>query len=397
MLTDDEERAEEVARELDLLNRDRRETEQRILHAAEAACADQMSAAALVVAGEGWHPGVVGIVASRLVERHRRPCVVIGLDGGAGRGSARSIAPYDLHAGLGAAGAHLTRFGGHRMAAGLEIDAGAIPAFRAALAAHAGERLSPEDLRRVQPVDAVVPGGSLNLELAEELERLGPFGQANPAPVLMVPGARIEHVTAMGEERDHARFSLASGGARARGVAFRTSQRALAEAGRAPQDVSVSLERNRWNGAVEARVVLRSLTDTRAGHRDRRGAGAILAGGGGRAHGRPRRVVARDRRAVASPRREGPPRRGPGGGGGRPAHQRRRRDAGGCRPRSPPGRARAAAWRACPRGASGLRMGRSRGDRPPRAPDRDRSASGPDGLGRAQGGAGGGPGPPRLG
>ena len=265
LLTDDAERAEEVARELDLLNRDRRETEQRILHEAEAACGDQMSAAAIVVAGEGWHPGVVGIVASRLVDRHRRPCVVIGMEGDSGRGSGRSVGAYDLHAGLAAAGAHLKRFGGHRMAAGLEIDADAVPAFRAALAAHAGERLSPRDLQRIQPVDAVVPGGVLNLDLAEELERLGPFGQGNPAPVLMVPGARVEHVTAMGEERDHARFTIASGGARARGVAFRTSQRALAATGVSPQDVAVSLERNRWNGAVEARVVLRSIAETRAG------------------------------------------------------------------------------------------------------------------------------------
>ena len=265
LLTEGEERADEVARELDLLNRDRRETEQRILHEAEAACADQMSAAALVVAGEGWHPGVVGIVASRLVERHRRPCVVIALDGAGGRGSGRSVAAYDLHEGLGAASAHLTRFGGHRMAAGLEIDAAAIPAFRRALALHAGERLSPADLQRVQPVDAVLPGGALNLDLAEELARLGPFGQGNPAPVLMVPGARIEHVTAMGEERDHARFSLASGGARARGVAFRTSQRMLAAAGATPQDTAVTLESNRWNGTVEARLVLRSVAESRPG------------------------------------------------------------------------------------------------------------------------------------
>jgi single-stranded-DNA-specific exonuclease len=265
LLTDDADRAEEVARELDLLNLDRRATEQRILHAAEALCADQMSAAAIVVAGEGWHPGVVGIVASRLVERHRRPCVVIALEGGSGRGSGRSIGPYDLHAGLVAASGHLTRFGGHRMAAGLEIDAAAVSAFRATLAAHAAERLSPEDMRRVQRVDAVVPGGALRLELAEELEHAGPFGQGNPAPVLMVPGARVEHVTAMGEEGAHARFSLRSGGARARGVAFRTSQRSLAAAGAAPHDVAVSLERNRWNGAVEARVVLRSLSETRPG------------------------------------------------------------------------------------------------------------------------------------
>jgi len=265
LLTEDEHRAAEVARELDGLNLDRRETEQRILHAADAACADQLSAAAIVVAGEGWHPGVVGIVASRLVERHRRPCVVIGLDGESGRGSGRSVSAYDLHAGLAAASDGLLRFGGHRMAAGLEVRADEVDRLRRTLAAHAGERLAPADLLRVQHVDAVVPGGALGLDLAEELERLGPFGSGNPEPVLMVPSARIEHVTAMGEERKHARFSLVGGGSRVRGVAFRTSQSALSAAGAEPQHVAVGLERNRWNGAVEARVVLRSLSPAKAG------------------------------------------------------------------------------------------------------------------------------------
>ncbi len=265
MLTDDGERASEVARELDRLNRDRRETEQRILHAAEAACAPQLHQAALVVAGQEWHPGVVGIVASRLVERFRRPAVVIALDGESGRGSGRSIGAYDLHAGLAASAALLTRFGGHRMAAGLEIETARVGDFRAALAAHAGAALAPADLTPAERVDAVVPGGALTLDTAEELERLGPFGSANPAPRLLVPAAGIEHVTAMGEERKHARFSLVGGGARARGVAFRRSQRSLAAAGACPQDVVVSLEQNRWNGAVEARVLLRALSPTVAG------------------------------------------------------------------------------------------------------------------------------------
>ena len=265
LLTDDRERGDEIARELDGLNHDRRETEQRIAGEAERLCAPQLAAAAIVVAGEGWHPGVVGIVASRLVERHRRPCVVIALEGATGRGSGRGIDPYDLHAGLGAASEHLLRHGGHRMAAGLEIATDAVDDFRAALAAHAGAALSPDDLMPRQETHAVVPAGALTLDLAEELERLAPFGAGNPAPVLMVPAAGIEHVTAMGEKRDHARFTLTGGTARARGVAFRTSQRELADAGAAKQDVAVALERNHWNGSVEARVVLRALCPTRPG------------------------------------------------------------------------------------------------------------------------------------
>jgi single-stranded-DNA-specific exonuclease len=263
LMTEDGKRAEEVARELDLLNRDRREAETRILFAADAACAAQASAAALVVAGEGWHPGVVGIVASRLVERWSRPCVVIGLDDGdAGRGSGRSIAAYDLHAGLAACAGHLRRFGGHRVAAGLEIDAAEVDPFRRALAAHAAGELAPSDLIPVERVDAVVPGTALGFALAEELERLRPFGAANPSPTLLVAAAKVEAVAGMGEERRHARFTLVTGGARSRGVLFGTGPRALAATNGEPHDLAVRLERNRWNGTIEPRVILRALCPT---------------------------------------------------------------------------------------------------------------------------------------
>ncbi len=266
LLTEDGARAEEVARELDLLNRDRQEAETRILFAADAACLPQASQAAIVVAGEGWHPGVVGIVASRMVERWRRPCVAIALEGGAGRGSGRSISPYDLHAGLATCAPHLTRFGGHRMAAGVELDAAEVEPFRRALAAHAGEMLTPADLIPVERVDAVVPGGVLGLELAEELEALRPFGMGNPQPTLLVPAARFQHVTGMGEDGEHARFTLVTaGGARSRGVAFGSPPKALAPASADNHDIALRLERNRWNGMVEPRVILRALCPTQPG------------------------------------------------------------------------------------------------------------------------------------
>ena len=269
LLTEDEERAKEVARELDLLNRDRREAETRITFAAEAACAPQAARAAMVVAGEGWHPGVVGIVASRLVERWRRPCVVIALEDGAGRGSGRSISPYDLHAGLAACAEHLIRFGGHRMAAGVELEAGAVEPFGRALATHAGHALTPGDLIPRERVDAVVPGGLLGLELAEELECLRPFGMGNPQPTLLVPAARFQHVAAMGEEKQHSRFTLVTaGGARSRGVAFGSAPRALAQAQADNHDIALRLERNRWNGMVEPRVLLRAMCPTLAGSLD---------------------------------------------------------------------------------------------------------------------------------
>jgi single-stranded-DNA-specific exonuclease len=266
LLTDDPARAGEVARELDFLNRDRQEAETRILFAAEAAAAAQAHQAAIVVAGEGWHPGVVGIVASRLVERWRRPSLVIALDGSSGRGSGRSIPAYDLHAGLAACSEHLTRFGGHRMAAGVELGADAIEPFRRALAAHAAAALSPDDLIPVERVDAVVPGGKLGLELAEDLELLRPFGMGNPQPTLLVPAARFERVTGMGEEKEHSRFTLVTaGGARSRGVAFRSPPRELAPAQEQPHDIALRLEQNRWKGIVEPRVILRALCPTEPG------------------------------------------------------------------------------------------------------------------------------------
>ncbi len=261
MLTEDEARAEEIAVELSRANGERRAREREVDAAAEAArreLPEQLrEAPGLVLAGEGWHPGVIGIVASRLVERHHRPVVVVSLDGeGNGRGSGRSIPGFDLHAALEACSEHLESFGGHRAAAGLSLRAEDLDAFREAFAAHATAVLGPEDLRRTERIDAMVGGVGLGLELAEELGRLAPFGMGNPGVRLMVPSARIGDVRAMGEGK-HARFSLHSGSHRALGVAFGRSSLGVEDED--PVDAAVRLEVNHWNGAVEPRVVLREL------------------------------------------------------------------------------------------------------------------------------------------
>jgi len=265
LLGDDRARADEVAAELDLLNRERRSAEQRILLAAEAARGEAPEGPALVLAGEGWHPGVIGIVASRMVERHGRPCILVALEGDSGRGSGRSIPAYDLHAGLTACAHHLGRFGGHPAAAGLEIEAASFDAFRAAFLAHARALLSPDDLVPVERVDAVVPATALGLPLAEELELLAPFGQGNPRPTLLVPAARVGDVRSLGPDGEHAALTLSSGGARARVVAFGTTPASLSGRADRRQDVAARLELNEWGGAVEPRLVLRALTETEEG------------------------------------------------------------------------------------------------------------------------------------
>jgi single-stranded-DNA-specific exonuclease len=268
MLTPDESRAMEVARELDAANTERQSVETAILFEAERRMSDLQAAEAAgarprahVLDGEGWHPGVIGIVASRMVERYHRPFVLVALDGhGRGRGSGRSIAPYDLHAGLSACAEHLVGFGGHRMAAGLEIEADRVAGFRAAFAAHAAAALTEADLVKEERVDAVVPGDALGLELAEELGRLRPFGIGNPGVSVLVPAARVSDVRPMGEGR-HVRFTVTSGGVRSRAVGFgigAATAPALSDSG-VRHDLTARLEANEWQGAVEPRLVIRSL------------------------------------------------------------------------------------------------------------------------------------------
>jgi single-stranded-DNA-specific exonuclease len=195
---------------------------------------------------------VIGIVASRIAERHHRPCVLVALDGDRGTGSGRSIPPYDLLAGLDASSAHLQRHGGHRAAAGCDVRREDVPAFRAAFEAHAAATLAPEDLVPVERVDAVVAGDELGLDLAEELGVLAPFGTANPSVSLLVPAARLSDPRPMGEGR-HVRFTVSSGGRRAQAVAFGVTKVDCD----GPVDATFALEVNEYNGAVSPRLVLR--------------------------------------------------------------------------------------------------------------------------------------------
>ncbi len=267
ILTEDARRAAQIAEELDRANRERRGVEQGIRFQAEAQMDELGERPAYVLAGDGWHPGVIGIVASRLVERSGRPVVLIALDGDTGKASGRSIEEFDLLAGLTACGEHLLRFGGHRAAAGLEIERGRVADFADAFSVYAERVLRPQDLVARERVDALVGGDELGMELAEELRTLAPFGRGNPSASLMVAEATFADVRPMGEGR-HARFTVESRGARARAVAFGTGGRLLADLrsaaagdaadGRAgAMQATFTLEVNEWNGVSEPRLVLR--------------------------------------------------------------------------------------------------------------------------------------------
>jgi single-stranded-DNA-specific exonuclease len=283
LLTTDEAEATRLAGELELLNRDRQAVEDRILRAAVAEVESwpepQRSRRGYVLWGEDWHEGVIGIVASRLVERFNRPVVMIaGADGREGearwKGSGRSVAAFDLHGALGACSGHLERFGGHRAAAGLSIDPGKLEEFAAAFAAHAEASLSDDELLPVTRVDAIVPGSSLTLGLAQELDRLAPFGLGNPDVTLLVPSCEAVSPSVVGDGK-HLRFRVRqqgrdAGSAIAFGLGGQLDRLGRADGTPARYDLVCRLKENRWNGTVAPQLLVRRLFDAPAGYEELR-------------------------------------------------------------------------------------------------------------------------------
>lgn len=213
LLCADEEQATGIAARLAEINTERQQTEQavfaeacRVLEGDPARLRDRV----LIVSGEDWHPGVIGIVAARLMERYSRPVIVISLHEGEGRGSGRAPDAFDLHGALAACAQHLLRFGGHAAAAGLEIEEEKLPVFRQAInewASHCAPKTGPSLLK----LDAVVTLEELTLANVQELERLAPFGRENPTPLLLVQDAVIDGVWGMGAEGRHTRLRLRQG------------------------------------------------------------------------------------------------------------------------------------------------------------------------------------------
>ena len=266
LMCDTDAEAGELAARLEELNRDRQAVEERIVREAtkqiEAWPERRRRQRGYVLADEGWHEGVVGIVASRLVERYRRPVVLIAGTDGEWKGSGRSLSAYDLHAGLTACAEHLDRFGGHRAAAGLSIRPEAIEAFSEAFAAHADAHLTDDQLRPMAVVDAAVPGSALTLGLAEELHRLAPFGLGNPGVTLLLPGSELTDLQTVGEGK-HLRFrvrerSRPAGSA----IAFGLGPQLDRFRQEGTYDLAFRLEENRWNGTVAPQLVVRHVHET---------------------------------------------------------------------------------------------------------------------------------------
>ncbi len=264
LLTQDEAEARRLASSLEELNRERQAVEARILREAVAQVedwpAEQRARRAYAVAGADWHEGVIGIVASRLVERYHRPVVLIAGTEGDWKGSGRSIPAFDLHAALGACSGLLGRWGGHRAAAGLSIPQQNVEAFAEAFAQHAADALDEDDLEPLTTIDAVVArDAELSLDLCAELGRLAPFGLGNPAPTLLAAGCGLADLATVGDGK-HLRFRIRRNG-RDGGSAIAFGQGSRLDLLRpdAPYDVAFRLEENHWNGTVAPQLVVRRV------------------------------------------------------------------------------------------------------------------------------------------
>jgi single-stranded-DNA-specific exonuclease len=260
LLTDDQAEADSLASYLHELNGTRQDVERHIFEEAVKRVESLSQLPPVVVLdGEGWHEGVVGIVASRLVERYNRPAILLGVRDGVAKGSGRSIPAYDLLSGLTACERHLVVYGGHTQAVGLTLASQHVDDFRSSLEEHAGRMLRDVDLVPVYRADAVLGGEDLNPDTASSLAALGPFGSDNPRPRILLVGASIREPE---ETRtgSHLRCAVEVDGVRVRGIGFGLGGH-VALARSAPDDylVGATLRVDEWKGTMRPELVLDRL------------------------------------------------------------------------------------------------------------------------------------------
>jgi single-stranded-DNA-specific exonuclease len=264
LVTEDPARAEQLAAELDQENRTRQAIEQEILtdavHQVERQT-DFTDRRSIVLASANWHPGVIGIVASRLVERFYRPTVLLAIssDTGIARGSGRSIRGFNLYDAFKACGHTLEGFGGHRMAAGLSIREEQIPAFAALFEAAVRSATRPQDFVPETNVDAELKLADIDDRLLGELERLEPHGPGNPEPVFLSRRVRVVSRRTVGE--NHLKLSVRDGDRALPAIGFRMAGAAVEEG--AWLDILFSPEINEWNGNRSLQLRLRDLRQVR--------------------------------------------------------------------------------------------------------------------------------------
>lgn len=265
LLSDDPYRVQEIVERLERSNRERQRTEAEILREARAQVQRDQDPAgyrSLVVAGAGWHAGVIGIVAAKIADEFHRPTLVISIDDGRGKGSGRSIPGFHLHDALAACSDALLGFGGHAFAAGFEIETAKIPLLRDLLEAHARRTLAPEDLHPRLTLDAEVALADLTPSRVRELALLDPCGNGNPSPVLCAADLRVcGEPRIIGRNADHLSFHVAQGQVAFKAVAFGMADR-IQEVNSARGRgcaLAFSPEINDWGGRQAVELVVKDV------------------------------------------------------------------------------------------------------------------------------------------
>jgi single-stranded-DNA-specific exonuclease len=257
LMSDNEHEANAIARELEEFNARRQELDRRTLDEAREMLADVdlEQTYGIVLAKEGWHPGVIGIVASRIVEEYGRPAILIALEGETGKGSGRSIAALDLHAALTQCSSLLTRYGGHRAAAGISIRSERVAEFAARFNEVARAALTAEDLVPEIRIDLEVAIDGANDELERMLRHFEPFGVGNATPVLVARGVRLTAPPRI-IGRDGLRLRLSTGGGELEAIGWGFADRIAEFDPAVPLDIAFRLERDEYRGVsrLQARI-----------------------------------------------------------------------------------------------------------------------------------------------
>lgn len=263
LLEENEERALSLARELEEDNARRRTIEQKIYdEALEITARDEEfeKKKVIVVAKEGWHHGVIGIVASRITEYFYKPSILISIDEkGKAKGSGRSVEGFNLFEALNDSADLLGAFGGHAGAAGLSLAAGDIKEFEAKINKYANGRLTENELTPKLYIDCELMPESINLKNAKMLSFMEPFGEANPKPVFSVSGAKIKELTLMGEEKNHVRITLEKNGCVFNAVGFRMPHIANIKQPGDIADIAFNLEVNTFRGEESVQLMLKDI------------------------------------------------------------------------------------------------------------------------------------------
>jgi len=257
--------ARELAEQLNTENIRRQDEEAGIVALAKKAVETDLeigSRTIIVVAGEGWHRGVIGIVASKLVDAFHRPAIVLSIDeSGIAHGSCRSIPSFNMLGALESCGELMIKFGGHKQAAGLTIEAARIRELRARVNDHADGCLEPDDLRPRLWIDGGLAFGGINEQITAELSALAPFGAGNPRPIFRARRVEIVDGPRRIKER-HLKMAFKQDGRVMRGIAWRASEReSFVTEHKAAIDLAFSLEEDSWNGE---RYLQLNIADFRA-------------------------------------------------------------------------------------------------------------------------------------